>query len=79
MLNSRSSFAIINKGRSPEERSCIWIEKGQFYGMGYMASDAGFTNPSEIRDFVLRYQDNHYMMQLILNYAEKYPSRVFKQ
>lgn len=71
------SFAIIDKGRSHDERSCIWVENGHFYGMGYISSDIGFTDPSEIRDFVIPYPGNHYIMQLILSYAEKYPAKVF--
>jgi DNA polymerase-3 subunit epsilon len=28
--NNRPSFAIIDKGRNNEERSCIWVENGHF-------------------------------------------------
>ncbi|WP_163409771.1 exonuclease domain-containing protein [Flavobacterium ajazii] len=77
LRNKKVSFAIIDKGRSPDERSCIWVENGHFYGMGYIASDIGFTDTSEIRDFVTSYASNHYIMQLILRYAEKYPGKVF--
>lgn len=77
LRNKKISFAIIDKGRSPDERSCIWVENGHFYGMGYIASDVGFTDASEIRDFVTPYPGNHYIMQLVLGYAEKYPGKVF--
>lgn len=78
LLSNRSSFAIIDKGRSIEERSCIWVENGHFYGMGYIALDVGFTDPSEIKDYVTSYNSNHYIMQLIYAYAEKYPGKVKK-
>jgi DNA polymerase-3 subunit epsilon len=32
ILNSRPSFAIIDKGRTNDERSYIWVENGRFYG-----------------------------------------------
>ncbi|MCD0465083.1 exonuclease domain-containing protein [Flavobacterium sp. ENC] len=76
-LNSRSTFAIIDKGRSAEERSCIWVEKGHFYGMGYITSDVAITDPSQIKDFVTPYASNQYIMQLIDTYAKKYPRKVF--
>lgn len=79
LQSNKQNFAIIDKGRTPDERSCIWIENGHFYGMGYMATDVGFINPAEIKDFVTPYSSNHYIMQLILNYAEKFPSKVFWQ
>ena len=63
--------------RSPDERSCIWVENGHFHSMGYIASDVGFTDASEIRDFVTPYPGNHYTIQLVLGYAEKYPGKVF--
>jgi DNA polymerase-3 subunit epsilon len=80
LIKNRPSFAIIDKGRSAEERSCIWVEKGHFYGMGYIASDIGFTDPSDIKDYVTQYKSNKYSVDLILAYAEKYPGKVlFKQ
>jgi DNA polymerase-3 subunit epsilon len=78
LLNNRPSFAIMDKGRSTEERSCIWVEKGHFYGMGYITSDVGFTEISEIKDYVTPYRSNNYIMQLIYKYAEKNPVKVKK-
>ncbi|MFV5692993.1 hypothetical protein ACM55K_13285 [Flavobacterium sp. LT1R49] len=60
----------------------MWFEssQGHFYGMGYNASDIGFTDPSEIKEYVTPCSTNQYNMQLILTYAEKYPGKVlFKQ
>ena len=76
LLENRLSFAIIDKGRSPEERSCIWVEKGDFYGMGYIASDIGFTEISAIKDCVTPYKSNQYIMQLIDTFVKKYPGKV---
>ena len=77
-LKNRPSFAILDKGRNADERSCIWIEKGHFYGMGYIASDVAFAEASEVRDYVTPYRSNQYIMQLIYNYAEKYPGKIRK-
>jgi DNA polymerase-3 subunit epsilon len=77
LVKNRPSFAIIDKGRTAEERSCICVENGHFYGMGYIASDIGFTDPSEIKNHVTPYKSNQYIVDLILAYAEKYPGKVF--
>jgi DNA polymerase-3 subunit epsilon len=77
LLNSRPSFGIIDKGRTADERSCIWVENGHFYGMGYITSDVSITDPSEIINYVTPYRSNQYMMHLIYGYAEKYPGKVF--
>jgi len=76
LSGNRPTFSIIDKGRAPDERSCIWVEKGDFYGMGYLASDIGFANPLEMRDHVTPYKSNQYIMQLIYSFAEKHPGKV---
>ena len=75
----RPSFAIIDKGRSADERSYIWVENGHFYGMGYAASDIGFTEPSEVKEYVTPYKSNQYIMQLLQTFAQKYPGKVIHQ
>ncbi|KGO85090.1 DNA polymerase III subunit epsilon [Flavobacterium rivuli WB 3.3-2 = DSM 21788] len=76
LLKNRPSFAIVDKGRDKDERSCIWVEDGHFYGMGYMTSDIGFKEPAEMKNHVITYRSNHYIMQLVSNYAIKYPGKV---
>lgn len=77
LLNNRPTFAIIDKGKSKEERSCIWIENGHFYGMGYLPSDVSIHEPSEVKNYVTPYKSNQYIEQLIFSYAEKHPRKVF--
>ncbi len=77
LLRNRPTFAIIEKGRTPDERSCIWVENGHFYGMGYIPSDVAITDSSEVKNYVTQYKSNQYMVQLIFAYAEKYPGKVF--
>lgn len=77
LSENRLSFGIIDKGRTSEERSCIWVEKGDFYGMGYISSDIAITAHLQIKDYVTPYQSNHYIMQLINSYITKYPSKVY--
>lgn len=76
LLDNRATFAIIDKGISIDERSCIWVEKGHFYGMGYIPSDVAFNETSEIKDCITPYRSNHYSMHLIQAYAEKNPNKV---
>lgn len=79
VLKNMPSFAIIDKGRAADERSCIWVENGHFYGMGYITADTAFNEPSEVKDYVTPYKSNQYIMQLLYTFAEKYPGKVFYQ
>jgi DNA polymerase III subunit epsilon len=72
----RESFAIIDKGRSDDERSCVWIEDGAFYGMGHISSDVTIVDISDVKNHVTRYRSNQYVMQLIGSYVKKYPGKV---
>ena len=78
-LNSRPSFAILDKGRDADERSCIWVENGHFYGMGYITLDTALAEVSELKEYVTPYSSNQYVMQLINGYAEKFPGKVRSQ
>lgn len=74
-------FAIVDKGRHEEEYSCIWVEEGTFYGMGYISRHSDITDAEGVREQLQRYTGNHNMMQLVCSYADKYPHKVrhFKQ
>lgn len=78
LQSSKPGFVIMDKGRSAEEYSCIWVEDGRFYGMGYIPTDIGFTDISELKDYMTPYRSNHYIMHLINTYAEKHPRKVKK-
>ncbi|RKS03092.1 exonuclease domain-containing protein [Flavobacterium sp. 102] len=78
LLNNRNTFAIVDKGRTKEEHSCIWVEKGHFYGMGYINAETGITTITELKECVTPYKSNNYIMHLIYAYAEKYPNKVIK-
>ncbi len=76
LQQDRMSYAIVDKGRSDDERSCIWVEKGHFYGMGYLTDDITVTDLSMLREHVTPYRSNSYMMQVIQSFAQKYPRKV---
>ncbi|KAA5532330.1 DNA polymerase III subunit epsilon [Taibaiella lutea] len=72
------SFIIKDKGRHEQEQSCIWVEKGKFYGMGYIDAYSDIHSLEDIKSSLKPYKVNHYMLQLIYNYAEKYPYKVMQ-
>lgn len=75
-VKSRLTYAIVDKGRTKDEMSCIFIEKGRLRGMGYVPSEVMITEISEFKDHVDLYQSNQYLMQLIDSYAEKNRSKI---
>lgn len=76
LKGNQKSFFILDKGRNEEEWSCIGVEKGEFYGMGYLSKETDLTNWEDVKATLIRYPSNHYIMQLIESYKEKHPQKV---
>ena len=69
------SFALIDQGRTEGEQSCLWIEKGQFYGMGYVSQYSDVTDMELLKSALQPYPSNDYILNLILTYAKANPSK----
>ncbi|WP_432709462.1 exonuclease domain-containing protein [Pedobacter sp.] len=69
------SFALIDQGRNEEEQSCLWVEKGQFYGMGYVSHYSDVNDLETLKSALKPYPSNDYILNLILTYAEAHPSK----
>jgi DNA polymerase-3 subunit epsilon len=69
------TFVIRDRGRDLSEESCVLIEKGRFYGMGYLDKEIGISDLSALKERLTVYPENDYMRGLIYSYAEKWPSK----
>jgi DNA polymerase-3 subunit epsilon len=75
-LKAQPSFAIIERGLSGNDHSCVLMLKGELYGMGYIPQDTQINDVETLKGFMTRYRDNSYVRNLVLNYAEKFPEKV---
>jgi DNA polymerase-3 subunit epsilon len=73
--NELPTFALVDDGLDPNEQSCILIEKGRFYGMGYLPADADFHEIGDIKYRLTPYVENEYIRGMVFQYAERYPSK----
>jgi DNA polymerase-3 subunit epsilon len=79
LVKSLPTFTLVDDGRHPEEKSCILVEQGRFYGMGYLPADQSWgrdNNPvdaGELKAFLTPYPENDYMRGLVYQYVEKWP------
>ncbi|WP_118973304.1 exonuclease domain-containing protein [Taibaiella koreensis] len=72
------SFIVMGEGRHEDEQSCIWVEQGSLYGMGYIDKYTDLQSPADIKSLLTPYTGNAYMMQLIYSHAEKHPHKVLQ-
>lgn len=71
------SFAVVGEGKSRGERSCILMEKGRFYGMGYLPEDAAVTDLDSMKLWLTRYSENDYIRGLVYQHVDRYPAQKF--
>jgi DNA polymerase-3 subunit epsilon len=77
--NLLPSFALIDNGRAEDEKSCLWVEKGKFYGMGYIptiGTDYCDINDLEaVKSAIIPYPSNDYIMNMILTHRNHFPNK----
>jgi DNA polymerase III subunit epsilon len=69
------SFMIRDRGRNSGEESCVLIENGRFYGMGYLEKDVPVFDVDTLKEHLTRYPENDYMRGLVYSFAEKWPEK----
>jgi DNA polymerase III subunit epsilon len=75
LVQSLPSFTLMDEGRHAEEKSCILIEQGRIYGMGYVPADTAIRDSVELKGYLTRYPDNDYMRGLVYQHVERWPSK----
>lgn len=69
------TFALRDEGRMPDEHSCILIEEGKFYGMGYVSHYFEADNIEQLKTYLTPYPGNDYIRNMILSHAERNPHK----
>ena len=69
------TFAVVDDGQHEEEQSCILIERGRFYGMGYIPAGTPIQNIETLKEKLVQYPENDYIRGLIYSYLEKKPEK----
>ena len=75
LANELPSFALIDSGLTVEEQSCILMEKGRFYGMGYLPSGIQVHSIEDLKFRLTPYAENDYIRGLVYQHAARYPGK----
>ena len=78
LKSSLPSFAVVEEVALPkkeEKQSIILMEKGRFYGMGYVPANVSCTHIDDFKKHVTQYPESEYIRGLVYQYATKYPHR----
>lgn len=69
------TFAVIDDHHDLEGKSCILMEKGRFYGMGYMPADAAIYSAEELKSYLQTYPESDYIRGLVYQYVHRRPEK----
>ena len=75
-ITQRPSYVVIDKGLSENEVSCIMVDQGSFFGMGYLPKNLENISRQAIQDYIKPYKENSYIRSLLLSHAGTYPSQI---
>ena len=70
------TFAVMDDGIKEEEKLCLLIERGSFWGMGYMPSNIVITSTAELKTYLNPYADNDTIRNSIYSFIEKNPDKL---
>ena len=74
--NDETSYAIVDRGLEETQLSCILVDNGKFFGMGYLPSAYQLVNIDEIKEYLTSYRGNNYIRNLITGHKEKFPAAI---
>ncbi len=69
------TFAVLDEGIREDEKLCLLIERGSFWGMGYLPSSISYTSATQIKNFLNPYADNDYIRNSIYTFIEANPEK----
>ena len=69
------SFALIDNGLNGQEYLCLLMERGCFWGMGYIPGTLQPKNAAELKSLLTPYADNDFIRNSIYSYAAAHPHK----
>jgi len=69
------TFALVDEGISENEKLCLLIERGSFWGMGYLPKSFAISSSGELKNHLNPYADNDYIRNNIYSFAEANPHK----
>ena len=69
------TFAVLDNGLKKEEKLCLLIERGSFWGMGYLPANMNISSSADLKNHLSPYMDNDTIRNSIYSFVERYPEK----
>ena len=73
--NQLPSFILVDEGLNANEKLCMLVEKGSFWGMGFIQDNEQTQSLSALKDLLIPYADNDYIRNSIYAYVAIHPEK----
>ncbi|MEP6674658.1 MAG: exonuclease domain-containing protein [Ferruginibacter sp.] len=69
------TFAVIDDGLKADEKLCLLIERGSFWGMGYIPASTKIDSSNTLKELLHPYTDNDTIRNSIYSFADLNPEK----
>ena len=69
------TFVLVDEGIADDEKLCLLIERGSFWGMGYVPKSFTISSSGELKNLLNPHADNDYIRNNIYSFAEANPDK----
>jgi DNA polymerase-3 subunit epsilon len=69
------TFAVMDDGKKENEKLCLLVERGNFWGMGYLPASTTITSADDLKIYLNPYADNDTIRNSIYLFVEKHPDK----
>ena len=69
------TFALMDEGLNKDEKLCMLIERGSFWGMGYIKSQHTTTDIFALKEMLNPYADNDFIRNAVYSFVELNPDK----
>ncbi len=69
------TFAVLDDGIKEDEKLCLLVERGNFWGMGYVSSTQKITSAAELKNYLQPFADNDTIRNSIYSFVEMNPDK----
>lgn len=71
LQQSMGTFAIVEPPVTGNQKSCVLVENGKFYGMGLLPHDNDSFDSDHLKTYLTAYPENEMIRTLVKTYAQK--------
>ncbi|RYD79696.1 MAG: hypothetical protein EOP53_09240 [Sphingobacteriales bacterium] len=69
------TFALVDEGLETDKKLCMLVERGSFWGMGYIDATQQPNNIHTLKELLSPYADNDFIRNSIYSFVELNPDK----